>query len=153
MMITTTNQKNNSSLVFADFARKAKSYIQFYAYDTPLLNQWCQLISTIRENANHRQWVTLINPPFIPNDHYLRDIGLGNHYLRIIRLDSECSATSSYIQKCLQNGKSSVVAVWARQCGELPNILLNDSPLACQAIVFTDSGSQLARSPQLEMAF
>ena len=138
---------------FATYVSKAKSFIQFYAFDAPLLNQWCQLISIIREKANTQQWVTLINPPFIPNERYLRDIGLGDHYVRVIRLDSGCSASSRYIQRCLQNGKSSVVAVWASKVTELPDILLNDSPLACQALVFTDSGKQLAQSPQLEMAF
>ena len=152
-MISTNNNSVSIQTPLAQFANKAKSLIQFYAYDSPLLNQWCQLISTIRENANTRQWVTLINPPFIPNDQYLKEIGLQNHYLRIVRLDSQCPQTTNYIQKCLQNGKSTVVAVWASNVRELPEILLNDAPLSCQALVFTDSGNQQPFGQQMEMAF
>jgi len=132
---------------------KARSFVEFHAYDSPLLNQWHHLIASMRANANSRQWVTLINPPFIPNDQYLNEIGLGDYYVRIIRLAHNSEATTRYIQRCLQNGKSSVVAVWSNNIDELPDVLLNESPLGCQALVFSAAQQAEFRHQQLEIAF
>jgi|TARA_B110000503_G_C7161494_1_gene419866 cell division inhibitor SulA len=132
---------------------KAKSFVEFHAYDSPLLNQWHHLIASMRANANKRQWVTLINPPFIPNDQYLNEIGLGDYYVRIIRLAHNSEATTRYIQRCVQNGKSSIVAVWSNRVDELPEVLLNESPLGCQALVFSAGNRAQFRDQQLEIAF
>jgi cell division inhibitor SulA len=137
---------------FSTMTQTAMSFVQFHAFDAPILNQWHQLIAAIREKANTRQWVTLINPPFIPNDDYMAEIGLGEHYVRVIRLNNENSETTKYIQRCLQNGKSSVVAIWASQQHTLPDVLLNETPLGCQALVFTNSAETTHLNPQLEMA-
>jgi cell division inhibitor SulA len=151
MLNTNYNYSQNQNIL-STMTQAAISFVEFHAFDAPILNQWHQLISAIREKANTRQWVTLINPPFIPNDAYLSKIGLGDHYVRVVRLKDDDSETTKYIQRCLQNGKSSVVAVWASQQHTLPDILLNDSPLGCQALVFTGSNESLHASPQLEMA-
>ncbi|WP_196157838.1 hypothetical protein [Reinekea sp. G2M2-21] len=151
-MITSEYEAPYRQPIITSLIHKARSVVHFHAYDSPILNQWHQLLSAIREKANSRQWVTLINPPFIPNDRYMREIGLGDHYVRVIRLDNSDIATVSYIQRCLQNGKSAVVAVWANNPNELPDILLNGSPLGCQALVFTNSKQQPA-APQMELCF
>jgi len=152
MIAANYNNTFNNQLLNS-IAYKARSFVEFHAYDSPLLNQWHHLISTIRASANTRQWVTLINPPFIPNDQYLTDIGLGDHYVRVIRLENTSAETTKYIQRCLQNGKSSVVAVWSNSNNELPEILLNDSPLSCQALVFSQSKIAAYENQQLEIAF
>ncbi|WP_320822400.1 hypothetical protein [Reinekea sp.] len=132
---------------------QARSFVEFHSYDAPLLNQWQQLIASMRANANSRQWVTLINPPFIPNDQYLNAIGLGDYYVRIVRLAHNSEASTRHIQRCLQNGKSSMVAVWSNKIEELPDILLNASPLGCQALVFSVTPQAELRHQQLEIAF
>lgn len=148
----TTNEVPSG--VITPFTRASRRpFVHFQSNTSPLLHQWHQLINVIREKANRRQWVTLVNPPFIPNDHYLNEIGLGDHYVRVIRLEQNCEEKLKYIQQCVQNGKSSVVAIWSDDISELPNILLNDSPLSCQALVFSNYRDESKnRGPQLEMA-
>jgi cell division inhibitor SulA len=153
-MITTNYQQPVENSFFQSISVAAKSLISFHAYETPILQQWHQLISTIRDKANRRQWVTLINPPFIPNDAYLKEIGLGDHYVRVMRLEHNTPATSKYIQRCVQNGKSSVVAVWVSNREDLPDVLLNDSPIGCQALVFCPNmPTASSEHKQFEMAF
>ena len=152
-MLTQQYTNNFKQPVLANVAAKARALVEFYAYDAPLLNQWHQLIEIMRQRANKRQWVTLINPPFIPNDKYLQDIGLGDHYVRVIRLKSANPESIRYIRNCLQNGKSSIVAVWASHTNDLPDILFNETHLGCQALVFSQSSTYVTQHQQLEMSF
>ncbi|MEJ2045280.1 MAG: hypothetical protein P8X74_15320 [Reinekea sp.] len=130
-----------------------QSRLQRYDYQTPLLNQWQYLVAAIKEKPLTHQWVTLINPPFIPNDQYLNDIGLGTHYIRIIRLSEQSPSIKKYIQRCLQNGKSALVVIWSTQAGQLPEILNDNNALSCQALVFSDHDPINTLQKQLEFGF
>ncbi len=150
-MKTTNNHNIDHSLMDA-LASRTRSMVDYQAFNTPVLQQWQQLISKIRNSANGNQWVTLINPPFIPNDKYLNEIGLGHCYIRVIKLDENNENSKRYIQQCLQNGKSSIVALWASNELGLPEILLNDAPVACQALVFAELQATESCYQQMEMA-
>lgn len=151
-MITAHYNQNSQSGLFATLVNQACAKVRQYSAETSLLEQWHQLIDAIREDGNPRQWVTLVNPPFIPNDRYLREIGLSNHYIRVVRLSQHSKSTEDYIQQCVQNGKSSLVAVWLENTDLLPDVLKVDSQLSCRTLVFTTDSPQLSKTEQLELA-
>lgn len=125
-------------LPLASYSFHPQNSISCHSNQQPLLNQWHHLIEAIRQSATKSQWITLINPPFIPNDAYLKEIGLGEFYVRIVQFKTLSDGTNQHIQRCLQNGKSSVVAVWSNKQQDLPDIILNERPVGCRALVFSD---------------
>ncbi len=123
--------------------------LQRFDYRTPLINQWHHLIAAIREKSSSKQWITLVNPPFIPNDQYLKEIGLGDHYIRIIQISEQNPSLKKYIRLCVQNGKSALVAIWSMQDEQLPEILQDNDALSCRTLLFSNAEES---SSQLELA-
>ncbi len=148
-----TNYANSYLPVMPSMAYSSSALVDFQANSTPLLNQWYQLISAIRTRAIQSQWVTLINPPFIPNEQYLKSIGLEDYYVRIVRFDESSDMTTQYIQNCLQNGKSAVVAVWANSHKILPDILWDNGRISCKALVFCNLDRTERAEHQLHFDF
>ena len=153
-MITAHYNYSRQTGLFAMMAQQNQSKVDHQDANSPILEQWHHLIDAIRSNANPRQWVTLVNPPFIPNDRYLRDIGLSNHYIRVVRLSQNAPDTEEYIQQCVQNGKSSLVAIWADGIHELPDVLQDEGRLSCRTLVFSSTPDvPVNKEPQLTFAF
>ncbi len=126
--------------------------VTYLSMCAPLLTQWHHLVSALRSTVTPSRWVTLIDPPFIPNDRYLREIGLGDSFVRIVRLNKkDTKENARYIQQCIQNGKSSLVAVWANREDELPDIFDNERPVACKTLIFSNAPN--IKEHQLEMLF
>lgn len=145
---TTVFQNNPLSQV----SRSTNTKVEFHSYDSPLINQWHHLISAIKKNGNAHQWVTLINPPFIPNHQYLKNIKLGDYSIRIVKLPTGADSSKQVIEQCLRNGKSSMVALWSDVSGELPSTLNDSAQNSCPTLVFS-SQHRRDLSNQIELAF
>lgn len=146
----------NLSLISAANEAQYANQVTHRSLQAPVLEQWQQLVHAMQHSANTRQWVTLINPPFIPNERYLAQIGLANHYLRIVRIDENNSESKRSIQRCLQNGKSSLVALWLNDSQEWDELFADDARLGCKALVFSDQNAHkqpIQAAPQLELLF
>ena len=135
------------------FMSASNQPLQRYEYHTPVLNQWQYLLAAIRDKGPTKQWVTLINPPFIPNDRYLQEIGLDQHYIRIVRLCEHNPSIKNYIQRCLINGKSALVAIWSTQPDTLPEILQSKSGFTCRTLLFSNEPEPQHSHLQLELLF
>lgn len=151
-MLTAHHYNNQQPGMFAVMAQQANAKVRHLEANAPLLQQWEQLIEAICEDANTRQWVTLVNPPFIPNDRYLRQIGLANHYIRVVRLHQQSKDTENYIRQCVQNGKSSLVAIWADACLNLPEELQDEQRVSCRTLVFSGGTDCQSFGDQLELS-
>lgn len=127
--------------------------LRFFDYCSPLANQCHYLLEGIRNVKNTGLWITLIDPPFLPNKSYLAKIGLGHYVIRVVRLNGKSPEIKQQcIEQCLLNGKSGLVAIWSTQNTEIPNILKDDgleTPL-CQTLVFEKKTTSIE---QLEMSF
>lgn len=130
-----------------------KRAVRFFDYCSPLANQCHYLIDAIRQVKNARLWVTLIDPPFLPNKGYLSMLGLGHFTIRIVRLKGLSPAEKQHcLEQCVLNGKSSLVAIWSTARADIPAIL-NDEGLEtplCQTLVFEN---RAIKQEQLEMVF
>ncbi|MFQ3282645.1 hypothetical protein [Reinekea sp.] len=134
-------------------APKPRRALRFFDYCSPLLNQFHYLVEGIRHVTNSGLWITLIDPPFLPNKHHLTKIGLGHYAVRVVRLNGKSAALKQQcIEQCVLNGKSGLVAIWSTHHTEVPSILKDDdleTPL-CQTLVFE---KRTTSSEQLEMSF
>jgi cell division inhibitor SulA len=139
-----------SQIAQAPIQRRA---LRFFDYCSPLINQCHYLVEGIRNVKNSGLWITLIDPPFLPNKSYLSKIGLGHYAVRVVRLNGKSPAFKQQcIEQCVLNGKSGLVAIWSTHHTEVPSILKDDdleTPL-CQTMVFEKKSSSLE---QLEMSF
>lgn len=136
---------------FSNATPSRTSSIEFHRHDLPILNQWHQLLNAIRHNASSTQWVTLVNPPFIPNKQYLSKVGLGGYHIRVLRLEETHQHSQHHIEQCLLNGKSGLVALWSNQPSSLPKVITQSDNIECNALVFSSFEPEEKR--QMEMSF
>lgn len=146
-MLAVNTLDNQHSISCSQFHASEQAKAQLLSSSTPLLNQWHHLIGAMRTAGRH-QWVTLINPPFIPNEKYLNHLGLGDLYIRTVWLKSGDQNTERYVRKCLQNGKSTLVAIWLDEV-LLPEDIISQGLFNCSSLVFSHTSET---ELQLEMA-
>lgn len=130
-----------------------ESNVSRFSAELSMANQYQILLEQIRVNASHRLWVTLINPPFIPNEEYLASVGLSNYYVRIIHLNESDRNFAQYIRQLVQNGKSSLVAYWCNN--ELyPDFVFDDiDVVSCKTLIFGHEKNSNGEKSQLELLF
>jgi cell division inhibitor SulA len=123
---------------------------EIHSINAPLFTQWHKLVSALK-TADNQQWVTLINPPFIPDDSFLERSGLANCYIRIVMLKEHNPNTLRYIQQSMHNGKSTLVAAWLNN-EELAMEFQEETRSRCHTLLFCRDTVIGITEPQLEMA-
>ncbi|TCS42602.1 hypothetical protein [Reinekea marinisedimentorum] len=123
---------------------------QVHSICAPLFTQWHRLLGTIK-NTDRKQWITLINPPFKPDDRFLEASGLGHCYFRIVILKEHNPSTLKYIRQSMLNGKSSLVAAWLNS-EDMAREFQDVSHCKCKTLLFCRDQAIGAKDPQLELA-
>ena len=124
--------------------------IELASSEAPLFAQWHRLLAALAE-ASEQKWITLINPPFVPDEQSLAAYGISKRFFRVLTLSETNPNTQKHIVRSIYNEKSSLVAAWLDHpalVDDIKNLIadntaeFNSKSSACKTLLFSPKANR-----------